>query len=169
MTPRRREESYGQMEARPMDRQNDIFIEAIKQNWTYFIHVENERAGSNAFYALLTAGVLAFLAQEPDANAARPLFVVLSVVSLFNFVLSLRLRSVLYMIEDTVEDIAKDFGVRHHLVSLPGYRIRLRDDAKHPVIGFVAAITYQRNLVPTLYFVATVLFAWFAYRGSFAL
>lgn len=83
-------------------------LEAFRQHWEQMRHAEGQRLSFTNFYALIVAGVLAFISQSGGSGKYIVLFGVLAGISLVGMVLCLRTKEAIERHRDLAWDLAKE-------------------------------------------------------------
>lgn len=130
-------------------------LEAFRQHWEQMRHAEGQRLSFTNFYALIVAGVLAFISQSGGSGKYIVLFGVLAGISLIGMVLCIRTNKAIERHRDLAWDLAKE----------------LTEDTREKLYtafweekGCWRKFTTLRVLFPVLYGGLLVLFALIACR-----
>jgi hypothetical protein len=93
-----------------MHHRRNVMLEMVRQNWEHLRHIEQLRMRLANFYAVVVAGVLAFITQAPNINQ-RPLLIVLAALSLFGVVTTLRFNAHIPFRLEKLRELARQMGV----------------------------------------------------------
>ena len=131
---------------------NSVLLEIFRQSWEHNRHMGNERLGFTTLYAVIVAGALAFLSQDSDIDQ-RPLLVALVFVSLFGFLVSLRLGLLISFYDRRLFDLGSELQIQKKHMGLDGP-------------PGLAKLIKTRYVFPCFYAGGLAAFTWLSVKGS---
>jgi len=90
----------------------EIRLEAFRQHWNQMRHTENLRSGFTHFYAIIVAGILAYVMYGPPSEH-WPIYIVGAALSLLGLLYSQRAKRSISIHREKARSIAESSGIQN--------------------------------------------------------